>query len=217
MVPRDVGKQQWSMKAGSLWNSRHFLSETSHFDTLCFLGLSLYCWFVYSYVLMSAVWITVCNRSPCNRSCTCTTWLPSARSKTWLHTRNTSGLLLFIYLHILVATLFFPSTSASMPPQRASKVSKAKVNNVPLDPQEGSPAPAAPVPSHPLPGQVWRTLSHSCVPVSLIPFDIGGYSQQPQLSLLLRRPKLSPQARKTLHLLLPWCPLVRRLARVSML
>src|SRR6266702_1935165 len=55
------------MKAGSSWNSRHFLSETSHFDTSRFLGLSLYCRFVYSYVLMSAVWITVCNRSPCPR------------------------------------------------------------------------------------------------------------------------------------------------------
>ena len=104
-----------------------------------------------------------------------------------------------------------------MPPRRAPKVSKAKVNNVPSDPQEGSPAPAAPVPSRPLPGQVRRTLSHSRVPVSLIPFDVGGYSRQPQLSLPLRRPKLSPQARKTLHLLLPRCPLVRRLAGVGML
>ena len=217
-VPRDAGKQQWSMKVGSLWNGRHFLSKTSHFDTLCFLGLSLYCQFVYSYVLMSAVWITVCNRSPCNHSCTHTmTWLPLARSETWLHTHNTSGLLLFIYLHILVATLFFPSTSASMPPWCASKVSKAKVNNVPLDPQEGSPAPAAPVPSCPLPGQVQCTLSHSHVPVSLIPFNAGGYSQQPQLSLPLQRPKLSLQAHKTLHLLLPWCPLIRWLAGVGML
>ncbi len=79
-----------------------------------------------------------------------------------------------------------------MPPRRAPKVSKAKVNNVPLDPQEGSPAPAAPVPSRPLPGQVQHTLSHSCVPVSLILFDVGGYSRQPQLSLPLQRPKLSP-------------------------
>src|SRR6266702_4726187 len=76
---------------------------------------------------------------------------------------NTSGLLLFVYLHILVATLFFHSTSASMPPRRAPKVLKAKVNNVPLDPQEGLPAPAAPVPSCPLPGQVRCTLSHSRV------------------------------------------------------
>jgi len=49
------------------------------------------------------------------------------------------------------------------------------------------------------------------------PFDVGGYSWQPQLSLPLWRPKLSSQARKTLHLLLPQCPLVRRLAGVSML
>ncbi len=62
-----------------------FLSETSHFDTLCFLGLSLYCRFVYSYILMSAVWITVCNRSRTHT----TTWLPLARSETWLHTCNT--------------------------------------------------------------------------------------------------------------------------------
>ncbi|KAI9430261.1 hypothetical protein H4582DRAFT_2064007 [Lactarius indigo] len=50
-----------------------------------------------------------------------------------------------------------------MPPQHVPKAPKAKaINNVPSDPQEGSPAPAALVPSGPLTGQAWHT--HSCVP-----------------------------------------------------